>query len=650
MARQFIVNHTDGHSIAEKEWLVTNGIGGFASSTIGGINTRRYHGLLVAAFDPPTDRRILVSKVEEKVITEKGDFYLSSNAYAGATHPEGYQYLKAFSRMPLPKSIFSNGNHTITKTVWMRYGMNTTVVEYSNAGEESILLEITPLLVCRDYHQLFHEHPQWTFQTKDAGDRLIEIQPGKNQPPVYVRFFAGTYYPESHWYRHFDYAWEKERGLDHMEDARSTGKISCMLAPWETTYIVFSTTPGDTEGDPVVWKEEEELRLKSLDFGHKSKWINDLVVSGDQFLVYRKSSDSETLIAGYPWFTDWGRDTMIAMRGLMIATGKKDAAKSILKTFIKYLDAGMIPNRFPDRGEVPEYNTIDATLWLFVTLYEYYEKFKDADFIKRIYPQLTQILYQHRKGTRYGIHVTPEGLLYGGEPGVQLTWMDAKVDGHVVTPRMGCPVEINALWYNALCIYVYFGKELGFPVTHYVQDAKDFRNEFRKQFMHPDGYLHDVVRPGQLPDSSIRPNQVYAVSLPFSPLTQAEAKKVLSIVHQHLYTAYGLRSLSPKDPSYKPVFTGDPWHRDTAYHQGTVWAYLWGEYVIAYLRVHGFSAEAKTWVKQQSQKLEQHFYQEAGLNAISEVFDGELPSQGKGCIQQAWSVGMTLYALLQADA
>jgi len=649
LPRHFIIHPADAHSISAKEWIVTNGIGGYASSTISGANTRRYHGLLVAALNPPTDRRVLVSKMEEKIITTDETFFLSTNAYAGAVYPEGYQYLTSFSRMPMPKSVFSNGKHTITKTIWMRYGHNTTVVEYSNAGEESILLELTPLLVCRDYHALFHEDPRWTFETQSLNPRALEVKAGKESPPVYLAFSQGIFYPEPHWYRQFEYAWEKERGLDAHEDAGSIGKISCMLAPWETVYLVLTDQAEQIEGDPVVWKEEEELRLKALGTERKERFINDLAISGDQFLVHRQSSDSDTLIAGYHWFTDWGRDTMIAMRGLVIATGKKDAAQSILRTFFRYLDRGMIPNRFPDQGETPEYNTLDATLWMFVALYEYYEKFKDAEFIRELYSKLTQILYQHFKGTRYQIHVTLEGLLYGGESDVQLTWMDAKVDGYVVTPRIGCPVEINALWYNALCIYVYFGKELGYPATQYEDKAIALRQAFRKYFMNAEGYLNDVVVPGHAPDASIRPNQIYAVSLPFSPLTRKEARQVLDVVYQHLYTDYGLRSLSPGDPAYKPVFTGGPWQRDTAYHQGTIWSFLWGEYAIAYMKVHEYSEESRQWVRDHALALEAHFYQDAGLYAISENFDGDQPLQGKGCIHQAWSVGMTLMALWQAN-
>ncbi len=629
---------------------MTNGIGGFASSSVSGANTRRYHGLLVASFDPPTDRKVLVSKVEEKVIAAKDEFYICTNAYPGKIYPEGYLHLNSFTRSPLPTSTFSKGKHTVSKTVFMRYGRNMTVVEYHNKGEEALLLELTPLLVYRDYHHLFHEEERWVYETKELEERLLQIKPADDAKPLFVRFTAGIFYEHPDWYRNFTYAREEERGLDFHEDARSVGKISCMLAPGESSFLIFSTEVKDIQGEPEKWKKDEIKRLKTLAGKDHKQFMADLMISGDQFLADRKSSSSKTLLAGYPWFTDWGRDTMIAMRGLVIATGKKKAAKSMLETFLKYLDQGMIPNRFPDDGSTPEYNTMDATLWLFVALHDYYEKFKDKTFIRSVFDQLTEIIVCHIKGTRYNIHITKEGLLYGGHEGTQLTWMDAKVGNYVVTPRIGCPVEINALWFNALNIYIAFGKLLGKNVDVYVNRANDFKHVFRHWFINENGYLNDVVNPGRESDDRIRPNQLYAISLPYSPLTLAEGKRLLQVITEHLYTDYGLRSLSPKDPDFKPIFSGDQWHRDNAYHQGTVWSFLWGEYALAYMKMHKGSKASRKWVKDHVSRLKHHFYQAEGLYCISENFDGKEPLKGKGCIQQAWSIGMTLLALLKADA
>lgn len=649
MAHTIKIDPTNYQALANKEWLVTNGIGGFASSSIIGANTRRYHGLLVASFDPPTERKVVVSKVEEKVIAAKDEFFISTNAYPGKIHPEGYLHLESFTRFPLPASTFSKGKHKLAKTVFMRYGSNTTVIEYTNLGEEALLLELTPLLVYRDYHHLFHEDNQWTYAAKEMEERLLEIEPAVGIPPMYLRFTAGIFYAQQDWYRNFEYQREEERGLDFHEDARSIGKVSCMLAPGESSFLIFSTDASGVQGDPEKWKEKEIKRIKKMSGKGETKFISDLMVSGDQFLVDRASSSSKTLIAGYPWFTDWGRDTMIAMRGLVIATGKKKEAKSILQTFLKYLDRGMIPNRFPDSGGAPEYNTMDASLWFFVALHEYYEEFEDKAFIRKVFDQLSQIIEHHTKGTRYNIHINNEGLLCGGQRGTQLTWMDARVGDFVVTPRVGCPVEINALWFNALKIYVAFGKILGKHVDAYARKAKAFKKIFRQWYINENGYLNDVVMPGHFPDQSIRPNQLYAISLPFSPLTLAESKKLLGVITEHLYTDYGLRSLSPADPQFKPVFGGNQWHRDNAYHQGTIWSFLWGEYALAYLRIHQYSPASKSWVNDHVSKLKQHFYEEEGLYAISENFDGASPGEGKGCIQQAWSIGMTLLALLKAN-
>ena len=300
----------------------------------------------------------------------------------------------------------------------------------------------------------------------------------------------------------------------------------------------------------------------------------------------------------------------------------------------------MIPNRFPDQGETPEYNTLDATLWIFVVLHEYFEKFQDRDFIEEVFPKLTEILDYHRKGTRYDIHVTPEGLLFGGEGISQLTWMDARIGDYVVTPRQGCPVEINALWYNALCIYSRFGILLGKAVEQEQQQAEQLKWTFRQHFWHDDGYLYDVVIPNSDKDASLRPNQIYAISLPYSPLTQKEAESILSTVEKYLYTDFGLRSLATSHMDFKPIYEGSPLDRDEAYHQGTVWAFLWGEYALAYLKLHKFSPEAIEIIKEKAKGLQRHFYEEACINGISEIFDGENPRQGKGCIQQAWSIGM----------
>jgi predicted glycogen debranching enzyme len=644
----FTFDKPDFQDLSSREWIVTNGIGGYASSSLCGANTRRYHGLLVASFHPPTDRRVLVSKIEEQIECEGDIIPLSSNVYPGVIHPQGYQWLTSFVRDPFSKSVFQKENIAITKTVFMRYGSNTTVVEYENTGEQKFLLQLNPLLVHRDYHHLFHESPVWKFLATEK-EKTIEVVAQHHLPSLWIHFTKGKFQSQPDWYRNFQYEREKERGLDFAEDAKSIGFITCTLLPGDKIFVVLSTEQNDTTGNPGTWKKQEEKRIENISIESSFPFVRDLYKSGNQFLVQRQSSNGSTIIAGYHWFTDWGRDTMIAMRGLVIAGGRKLMAESIFETFLSHLDCGMIPNRFPDQGEKPEYNNIDGTLWLFVALYDYFQKFQDLGFIKRIFPQLSEILTFHFEGTRFNIHVNEYGLLQGGEAGTQLTWMDAKVDGHVVTPRIGCAVEINALWYNALSIYVELGEQIGHDVTLIKKKKKVTRQAFRGNFIHKKGFLYDVIGPDGEKDAAIRPNQVYAISLPFTPLTHKEAKKVLSVVEKHLYTPFGLRSLSPKHPDFKPIYTGDPWHRDHAYHQGTVWSHLWGEYALAYLKVHQYSNDAKLFIQIQSGTLEEHFYHRDGIHGISEVFDGGKPNDGKGCIHQAWSVGMTLLALLKAE-
>lgn len=629
---------------SELEWLVTNGLGGYSSSSLSGANTRRYHGLLVAALQPPTGRTVMVSKIEESIAFGRDSRVgLSSNRYPGVIYPEGHQYLEAFERQPIPAFHYTVDGNRLAKRVFMVHGSNTTVVEYENTGESAFHLVLNPLFVNRDYHSLFSENGFFDYYVDWKSDRQAVIYAHYGAPALYFSFSKGVFAQQRGWFKNLEYAREEYRGLDYREDAFSLGKVECKLSPGERVFLTFSLDERMAGADAEALKSEELTRLEQLKPAEVADpFFTDLVAAADQFLVWRQSSGSYSLIAGYHWFTDWGRDTMIAMRGICIALGKQETAKSILETFFKHLDGGMLPNRFPDQGEQPEYNTIDATLWLFVVLYEYYQKFGDLDFIRRALPDLSQILEAHIRGARYNIQTTEEGLLFGGEGLVQLTWMDARVGDYVVTPRHGCPVEINALWYNALMIYNEFVRLAGTSETSYKEMAVKVKDQFRKHFLNEQGYLNDVVIPGEYADDSIRPNQIYAVSLPFALLSPKEEKKVLETVRRRLYTGLGLRTLNPEHPEFKPVYGGDQWHRDTAYHQGTVWPFLLGEYWQAYLKVNRYSEKSKKEVLMMMEPLRRHFYESACIHGISEIFDGGEPGPGRGCVQQAWSVGMLL--------
>lgn len=640
----FRFDHPDFEETTAREWLVTNGLGGYASATLSGANTRRYHGLLVAALDPPANRKVLVSKIEEKL----NGFPLSANRFPGVIHPEGHQYLESFERDPLPRSVYRIPEGCLSKTVFMVHGMNATIVSYRNEGHSAVHLELMPLLVFRDFHTLFKADPEFDFYTEQTGTNRLKVYPCYGAQPLFIGFSDGEWAEKQDWYRNFEYGVEQERGLDYREDAKSIGAVNARVEPGEAVHLVFSLDQRAFDRTPEAWKKTELSRLQELrPKGAADPFLADLLTAGDQFIVSRQSTESYSVIAGYHWFADWGRDTMIAMRGLTVASGRQDISRSILRTFLKYLDGGMLPNRFPEQGGKPEYNSIDASLWLFVVLYEYHQQFRDTDFLEEVFPKLTDILEGHIHGTRYRIHETDEGLLFGGEGRSQLTWMDARVGDHAVTPRQGCPVEINALWYNALNIYLEFAGVLNKEVFGFDVLAKKVRKAFRQYFINEKGYLNDAVVPNESIDDTIRPNQLYALSLPFGLLTEKESRSVMAVIEQQLYTGLGLRSLSPDHPDFKGIYQGDQRSRDMAYHQGTVWAFLWPEYALARLKLDGYSVKSQQVVRDKMAALKAHFYESGCVYGIAEIFDGADPGPAKGCIQQAWSVGMLIKVLLE---
>lgn len=646
----------DFNELSAKEWLVSNGIGGYASSSVIGANTRRYHGLLVAALNPPAGRTVMVSKVEECIVFNRDCvFGLSSNQFPGAVHPQGFQYFRFFERKPLPRIKFETRGYHLLKTVFMAHGSNTTVVEYENTGESTYKLRLTPLFIHRDYHALATENPFLDYWTKQENG-YYTLYAHYGAPALYFNYSAGEFVEQRDWFKNFEYERERERGLDYREDCFSIAYVDVLLKPGQKVFLTFSTDENMMKKDPEALKAAELERLEdALPAETTDAFLRDLMLAGEQFLVKRpvadgtgQRSEGYSLLAGYHWFTDWGRDTMIAMRGLTIAAGKQEVSRSILDTFFHYIDRGMLPNRFPDQGETPEYNTIDATLWLFVAMYEYYQKFRDLEFVAARFDALTDILDHHLAGTRYNIHATPEGFLSGGEGLAQLTWMDARVGDYVVTPRHGCPVEIQALWYNALRIYQYFAGTLNKPYGKYQAVGDALSQNFKKYFQRPDGSLNDVVAAAGA-DASIRPNQIYVVSLPFSLLDKSDEKKVVDTVREHLLTDYGLRTLSPEHPDFKPEYGGNPWHRDTAYHQGTVWPFLLGEYITAWLKVHDWSEQSRQEALALLDPLKKHFYQQGCIYGIAEIFDGQTPLNGKGTVHQAWSVGALIKTLTDLE-
>ncbi|MGD2272381.1 MAG: amylo-alpha-1,6-glucosidase [Desulfobacterales bacterium] len=648
MQIQFDQSRTQNFSEAiRREWLETNGLGGWASSTIIGAHTRRYHGLLVAALRPPVGRAVLLSKLDEAIEFENERFELGTNLFPGAIHPQGYRYLQAFKKNLFPVFIYQTAGVRLQKTIAAVNGENTTLILYEVLEAPSAFtLKLQPFMAGRDYHSLMRANdainPHVTFEHGIMASSLYD-----HLPALYLRVPNSRFTANPHWYYHFEYPVEKDRGQDFREDLFTPGVFSCRLKAGDKLGVIASTEPPDGRDAFDLFETEKNRRhrltahLKVID-----DFAATLTLAADQFIVER-GKDLKTIIAGYHWFTDWGRDTMISLPGLTLTTGRFGDAKKVIRAFARSVSKGMLPNRFPDAGEAPEYNTVDATLWFFIAIYKYLRYTQDKRFIKEeLMPVLQDIIAWHERGTRHNIHVDEDGLLYAGQDGVQLTWMDAKVGHWVVTPRTGKAVEVNALWVNALAIYAWLLKIFGHidQAKRFAQRTGQIKNRFREVFWFEEGgYLYDTVD-GDIRDVSIRPNQVIALSLPYPLLEEHQARSILQIIKENLYTPFGLRSLAPDDPNYRPVYSGDVVQRDGAYHQGTAWSWMLGPFLTALVRVNG--SDGKSEAQKLIKKIKPHF-EDAGIGTVSEIFDADAPHAARGCIAQAWSVAEILRAYIE---
>jgi predicted glycogen debranching enzyme len=633
---------TNFEQASSREWLETNGIGGFASSTISGANTRRYHAILTAATRPPLGRVTMLSKFEETLIIDGETFELSANCFPNKIYPEGFRYLKSFRLEPFPVWTYEVEEIEVEKKIFMVDGQNATVCQWTvkNHTNQKLQIELKPLLSFCDYHHLQHENADIN-AAFETSENMISVHPYNDLPALYFAHNAESVVKTGFWYRNFEYAVEKERGFDFREDLFQPFALKFDLS--EAATVVVSTEK-QTFPDALKFEKAEIKRRKSLVklANSKDDFTKQLVLAADQFIVSR--GEGKTIIAGYPWFSDWGRDTMIALNGLTLATNRAEIAKNILLEFSKHLSEGMLPNRFPDAGDEAEYNTVDATLWYFEATRAYTEKTGDYEFVQEnLYEKLINVVLWHLQGTRYNIHVDTDGLLYAGEKGSQLTWMDAKIGAFVVTPRIGKPVEIQALWYNALKIMAHYAERFGD-----LEDSKKYdsmaltaKETFNQVFWNEtEQCLFDVVINGER-DASVRPNQIFAASLSYSMLSIGRAQKVVEKVETELLTTVGLRSLSPKDVSYRPIYIGSPLERDSAYHQGTVWAWLIGAFVDAYRKVYPNGNQTEKRVEEILTGFKTHLT-EAGIGQISEIFDADAPHNPRGCPAQAWSVAEIL--------
>lgn len=643
---------------SRQEWLCANGIGGYASGTVAGLLTRRYHGLLIAAATPPLGLTLLVAKLEETARYGGHGWRLAANRWAdGSVGPEGYRHIERFFLDgTTPVWTFALGDALLEKRIWMEPSANTTYLRYDfRRGSGPLALELKALVNYRDHHALT-QAGEWrmTVEPVPNGLRVVAFEGAR---AIMLLCEGAKATPAHDWYYGFDLAEERERGLQDREDHLMAGSFLASLEPGGSFTLVASAevTPL-LDGDAALKRRQaHERRLIALwkkanpDAARATpEWIQQLVLAADQFVIRRSSRedpDGRSILAGYPWFAEWGRDTMVSLPGLTLVTGRANVARAILKTWARFVDRGLLPNRFPDAGEAPEYNTADAALWYIEAVRAYHEATGDSRLLSELYPVLDEIITWHVKGTRYGIQVDPaDGLLHAGEPGVQLTWMDAKVGDWVVTPRIGKPVEVNALWYNALRAMATITHRLRKPTESYADLAARAAKGFARFWNAAAGYCYDVLDGPAGHDAMLRPNQIIAVALPESPLASQQKRSVVEACTRHLLTSFGLRSLAPGHTDYRGRYAGGLLERDGAYHQGTVWGWLLGLFVVGHVRVFNDPVAARAFLLPMA-----HHVAAYGLGTLGEIFDGDPPHTPRGSIAQAWTVAQVLRAWLATE-
>ena len=630
---------------ARLEWLETNGAGAFAMGTVSGANTRRYHGLLVGGLRPLLNRHVWLAKVDEEVSFGGRVFALGANQYPGAVHPRGFQFLAEFRLDPFPIWTYQLDGARIEKKIFLVAGRQSVVVQYR--CDRAVCLAVRPFLAFRQYHSLGRANS--FFDSRITGTtQEFQIRPYGGLPPITFQHNGEEFRAGGGWYLNTEYLEELERGLDFREDLFCPGVIVFHLTPEAPAWIVASVEERETCHSPLAAElecAEQRRRLAQP----ADPLAARLFSAAEQFLVPGEGG-RPSVVAGYPWFTAWGRDTMISLPGLLVARGRLAESRDIIATFLGCLNQGLIPNRFPDQDRPPEYNTADATLWMFSAVHSYLEAGGEEGFLRDVfYPAGKQIIRWHQRGTHFKIGVDPaDGLLSAGEAGTQLTWMDAQVGDWVVTPRHGKPVEINALWYNALRLMEQWAKRLGdlSAAWTYFRSANRVRESFSASFWNPDRRcLYDVLTPAG-PDPRLRPNQIFAVSLPFPLLPPDRQKAVVRAVEANLLTPVGLRTLAPGEEEYQPRYQGDVRQRDGAYHQGTVWPWLLGPFVTAYLNAFGRSKKNLSYCRTLCQGLKQELHRGC-LGTVGELFDAEPPHRPGGAPAQAWSVAELLRVLVR---
>jgi predicted glycogen debranching enzyme len=650
----------DWQSASRHEWLVTNGLGGFACGTVAGANTRRYHGFLVASLKPPVARTLLVAKIELRVQYLDTETDLSANEFAGGTiSGQGFVHLESFAVADgIPTWRYAVADALLEQKIFMAPGANTSYLRLELIrATQPLRVMLKPLITYRDYHSQGRGAKSFRLEADVAECRVTAFGGAR---PYRLMISHGQYSPAPEWYWNFWHRSEAERGLDALEDLLTPGTFTADLSPRAPVFLIAtaeSAVPAAAAEVQNALKSASQ-RLAAPLPKTAPAWIRTLAQASDQFVVLRAAPGAggsagaalPSIIAGYPWFADWGRDTMISLPGLATSLGRYDLAAAILRSFAGFVDRGMLPNNFPDAADAPpQYNTADAALWMFLALGGYLQARRDPALARELFPTLMSIIHSYADGTRYGIRVDPaDGLLRAGETGTQVTWMDAKHGDEVFTPRIGKPVEINALWLNALNVAVRLAEhmrddgEKQFCLSLLNQGSSHFGRFWNEKR----ACLYDVidVDGGSLRDDRIRPNQILAVSLPYCVLPLEQMRAVVDCCGRELLTSHGLRSLSAKEAGYIGRYTGDARQRDAAYHMGTVWAWLLGPFARAHYRVYGDARQAQSLLAPIAQHLDS-----ACLGTVSEIFDGDAPHTARGCFAQAWSVAEILGSWLYLE-
>ena len=619
----------------ENCWLLGNGLGGFSSTTAAFSVTRNDHGILIAARTAPNDRVNLVHRLSEKLIVGEKEIFLSTQDFAdGKKSEDGYRYLSAFSFEYGPQWVYDVDGVQLTRHCAIAEGSNTVAVCYrlENRTDLPCTVQITPWMQLAPKGNA----PQGPFKLRFSQGKI-----SGNDLSVRVKTDA-LLEKTAAAYETLAYAYDEKDGRPPVGVSASCCRIVETVQPGETGEweVIFSTDAIRTSGKKLLAEQVKRLKKREKQGNFHHPIARQLAMAAAEYVAYRESTDGMTILAGYPFFGDWGRDTMIALPGCVLARNDFETAKSILRTFLAYEHRGLVPNMFPEGESQPMYNTVDAALLLINSIWLYHQKNPDLDFIRESWSVMKSIIANYKAGTLHGIHMDEDCLIAAGEGLDQVTWMDVRVGDILPTPRHGKPVEINAYWYNALKIMANLAPQMGEDGSDYEALAQKVAVSFEKFWMEEKGYLKDVLS-GTYADEQLRCNQIWAITMPFTVLSREKERKVVDAVYRHLYTPCGLRTLSPTDPEFKPHYGGPQLDRDLAYHQGTVWPFPLGAYYLAYLKVHDYSEVAKQTVWQQLEPLEAAL-REGCVGQIPEIYEGLNPAASQGCFAQAWSVGELL--------